>query len=141
MNWVANPRRDVEVKQLRPGAGQHNVLRFDVAVNKSVLTERHKLVILITTELAVLLFLIEGVEPFAVGVDGGQSAENVEGDVDRFTVAELLLARGVLSEELTLDVLHDQVPLTASVRSAQMTWTTLGWCTLRSALISRRTAS
>ena len=44
-------------------------------------------------------------------MDGDERVEDVERDVDRFAVAEVPLAGGVLVERLAVDVLRDEVPV------------------------------
>ena len=75
-------------------------------------------------------------------MDRNEGVEDVERDVDGFPIAQGLLAVGVLVERLAVDELGDQVPVTGR-RSCQprKTSTTWGCRILRSAPISRRTAS
>ena len=93
LHRVADPRGDVEVEQLRPGAGEHDVLRLDVAMDERVLLSAMQLVVLRLRELAVSLLLLELVETLGVRMDRDERVEHVERDVDRLPVPEVRLAR------------------------------------------------
>lgn len=60
---------------------------------------------------AFTLLLFECFESICIRVDRRQSVEHVERHIDCLAVTELLLAVGVVSELLTFDVLHDEIPL------------------------------
>ncbi len=80
---------------------------------KRLLAQPHELVVFVGRQFAISLPSVELVQSLAVGMNGRQGAEHVERDIDRFTVAEMLLAVRVVGEKFAFDVLHDEVPLAA----------------------------
>ena len=63
----------------------------------ALVLQLHPLVVLGFRQLAIPLLAVELLEPRGVGMDRDQRVEDVEGDIDRFAIAQVPLAVGVLA--------------------------------------------
>ena len=88
VNGVADPRGDVEVKQLRAGAGEHHVERLDVAVDQPLVLQLHPLARLGFRQVAFAAFRVQLLEARRVGVESDERVEQIKCDIYCFPVAQ-----------------------------------------------------
>src|SRR5215469_18706195 len=86
MHGVADPRGDVEVEEFGSCAGEHNVARFDVAVDQP--------------------------PPFRIGMKGDERVEQIECHVYRLPVAKVPPPGDELFQRLPVNELGDEIPVT-----------------------------
>jgi hypothetical protein len=74
-------------------------------MNQPVLLELRPVLVLGLRQLTVVLLALELLDSGGVGMNGDQSVQNVESDLDGLAVPEVPLAGGVLVERLAINVL------------------------------------
>ena len=88
MHGVADPGGDVEVEQLRSGAGEHHVERLDVAVDQPAVVQFQPLARLGFRQVARAASGLQLPETLRIRVKGDQRVQQVERDIHRLPVAE-----------------------------------------------------
>src|SRR5271165_4100415 len=88
MHRVADRGGDVEVKQFRSGASEHDVERYDVAVDQPFILQFRPLVRLGFRQAAFATFSIQLLEARRIRMESDERVEQIECDIYRLPVAK-----------------------------------------------------
>ena len=98
MHGIAYPGGDVEIEQFRSGTGEHDVERFDVAVDQPLVLQFQPLTRLGLRQVTFAPFRFQLPEARRIGMKGDQRVQQVECDVYRFPVPKAPFAGDELIE-------------------------------------------
>ena len=98
MHGVTDPGGDVEVQQLRSGAGEHHVERLDIAVDQSFVLQFRPLARLGFGQVAFFAFSVELPEAGGIRMESHERVEQVECDIYCFPVAQVPVSGDKLVE-------------------------------------------